>query len=243
MNIFFLLQGLEGVDETSFATSAVELMQMLPDSGAEDVAADDSISRRSLFWKGLFHHLIDDEVMAILMGYDTIVMGFIRFNSLESDDRGLVILVVLNTFFDHSIAVIEAVAEDHDAGLTLNELSSLQDGVTITELLILFDEMKAGEVADVLEFISVLMFVAISELLVVPVVLGEVVSDHLLALGVDDDDVVDTGFHELFHDPLQGRAVMYGQHGLWDYLAEGEESGAETGDGNNGFHLGFTGIL
>lgn len=191
----------------------------------------------------LFYHLIDDVVVIIAMGDDAIVMGFFGFDSLKGDDGGLVILVMLNTFFDHSVAVIEAIAEDHDTGFILNEFSSLKDGVTISELLFLFHKVKGREVPDAFEFVGVFVFVAISEFFVVPVVLGEVVSDHLLTFGVDDDDVFDTGFYELFHDPLQGRAVMHGKHSLWDHLAEGEESSAETGDGNDGFHLGFTGIL
>lgn len=43
VDIFFCLEGLEGVDETSFTATTVKLVQMIPDPGAEDVATDDGI--------------------------------------------------------------------------------------------------------------------------------------------------------------------------------------------------------
>ena len=61
------------------------------------------------------------------------------------------------------------------------------------------------------------------------------VLDHALVAPGDENEMLDPGLARLVDDVLHDRAVDDGEHLLRDRLRGGEKTGAETGDGEDGF--------
>ena len=69
----------------------------------------------------------------------------------------------------------------------------------------------------------------------------EVVLQHALAAGGDENELIDPGGARLVDHVLDERPVDQGEHFLGHRLGGGQEPGAETGDGQDGFADGFHG--
>ena len=63
----------------------------------------------------------------------------------------------------------------------------------------------------------------------------EMVLDHALVAPGHENEMLDPGLARLVDDVLHDRAVDDGEHLLRDCLGGGQETGAETGDGEDGF--------
>ena len=63
----------------------------------------------------------------------------------------------------------------------------------------------------------------------------EMILDHALVAPGDENEMLDAGLARLVHDVLDQRPVDHGQHFLRHGLGGGQEAGAETGDGKDGF--------
>lgn len=115
--------------------------------------------------------------------------------------------------------------------------------MTVSQLFLLLHEVKGSQLACFFQFGGFSVLSSCFELFVIPGVLSEVFFHQLLAFRIHKDDVGNTGTFQLFHDPLHTGLVVDGEHSLRNDLREGEETGSEAGDGDDGFHTVLEGLV
>ena len=127
----------------------------------------------------------------------------------------------------------DVVGQEHRERLVADEVLGHEHRVAEAQLLLLAHVGDLGEVADRADLAQLLDLALLLEQVLQLVVEVEVVLDHALLRGGDDDHLLDAGGDGLLDRVLDHRLVHQGQHLLGLRLRGGQEPGAPAGGGED----------
>ena len=131
---------------------------------------------------------------------------------------------------------MQHVGQQQREGLVADDLARAPDRVAEAERRLLAGEARLAGARELpRQLLQLLRLAALGKRRVELVGDVEMVLDHALVAAGDEDEMLDAGLARLVDHVLHDRPVDDGQHLLRHRLGGGQETGAETGDGEDGF--------
>ena len=134
-----------------------------------------------------------------------------------------------------TVGVDHVIGQQHGERLVAHQFARLQHRVSQSERFFLADVGDVNHVRNLADDLQQVGLPALFEHLLEFVADVEVVFDRLLAAAGDDDDLIASRMHRLFHAILNDGLVDQRQHFFGLGLGGGKEAGAQTGGGKNSF--------
>ena len=209
------------------------------DAGGEDVAASHGQGAGSLFGRGLFddgvdiHHLRVD----LCAGDDAVLARVFTRHVLHCQNAGAPFVELLHHLgHDGRLAHHQVIGQQYGKRIIAHQLARTEHGMAQAQ----------GAMLAYVNALHVIGLNAAHQLEQLVLAGGfqfrfqfvggiEMVLDGALGAAGDEDHLADAGFVGFFYRVLDQRLVYHRQHFLGAGLGGREESGAEAGDGEDGF--------
>ena len=213
-----------------------DLFQIVEDVRGQHIAAHDGHAGRRILAFGLFHHVahtvhagrhflaIDDAVTAHLFPR--------HFH--DADDGHLFGHGHFDEPTDTGHAAEHQVVAHHDGkGFVAHQLTRAQHGMAQTQLALLAHGKDVDHLRHLAHFLQLVQLAGTLQQVFELQVVVEVVFDDVLVTVGDEDHVLDMGTLGLFHNILDDRLVVDGQHFLGNILGRGQGTGPPAGHRDN----------
>ncbi len=222
--------------------SAFHFGQSVDGGTRNDILADDAERGRRILRLGLFHETSDllgaAQMFVRFDVHDSVLADEFPFHILEAQHGRL---LLGSDLFDGTYELLqsifwtidEVITEEDREPVALHPISGLQNGMTVAFHLLLVRHVEP-HVVVARELLEHVRLAALGELAFELRLSVEELGDGLFAAADDEADVVDADAHALVDEQRDDGLVADGQKFLGDDLRPGQESRAETGDGQDG---------
>ena len=230
----------DGIGELDFTTHAGLLTgDFGKDAGGEDVAASHGQGAGSLFGRGLFDDGVDIHHLRVDLGAgdDAVLARVFTRHVLHRQDAGTPFVELLHHLrHDGRLAHHQVIGQQYGKRVIAHQLARAQHGVAQAQ----------GAMLAHVDALHVVGLDAAHQLEQLVLAGGlqfrfefvggiEMVLDRALGAAGDENHLANTGLIGLLYRVLDQRLVYHRQHFLGAGLGGREESGAEAGDGEDGF--------
>lgn len=209
------------------------------DARGEDVATSHGQGAGCLLGRGLFDDGVDIQHLRVDLGAgdDAVLARVFTRHVLHRQDAGAPFVELLHHLgHDGRLAHHQVIGQQYGKRVIAHQLARAQHGMTQAQ----------GAVLAYVHALHVVGLDAAHQLEQLVLAGGlqfrfqfvggiEMVLDRALGAAGDEDHLTDAGFVGFFYRVLDQRLVYHGQHFLGTGLGGREESGAEAGDGEDGF--------
>ena len=233
----FPCQGCKGIGQLDFpAVAGFDFTQVAEDIGRQHIASDNRQIGRSLSHSGLLYHIGNFiyAVTALPSGNDAILVHLVRRHFHDADDR-----LVLGTRHVHQLLhtrhfIDDQIVAHHDHKRFIpHGIFRAQHGVPQPELLFLPYGHDVHHFSDLTHLGQQLLLArSFQHAFQLKIVIKVILDDALFPVG-DKHNIRHAGMHGLFHNILDDRLVVDGQHFLGNILARRQRPSSPASHGNN----------